>query len=658
MDCLESEAPDLVLLDVLMPEMDGFAFCSWLRAQPRWRRLPVLMMTGLDDGQSVQRAFEVGATDFIAKPMNWSLVVQRVRFLLRASLTLEALATSREELAEAQRLAQLGSFTLDHDKGVLSGSDEAHRIAEHDPSESSVTLATFIAWIHPEDRDWVHEVFWGSIRDRTQYDIEHRLLMPDGRVKWVHERGVTEYAPAGNPRLSRGTIQDITERRESDAIIRYLSMYDGLTGLPNRTFFLEQVDRAISQAERRHAELAILHLGLDRFARVNDSFGHEAGDESLRQVAKRFRSSLRDGDTAGRAGASDVVTELARWGGDELVVLLNGVRSAADAGRIGRHLLEDLGRPYRINGQDVAFTASMGISIYPHDGTTATQLVGNASAAMNYAKEHERGGFHFYTRQMNTDSRMRLSLENDLRRALEHDELRLYYQPQVDRAGRLSGAEALVRWQHPEHGLMGPDRFIALAEESGLIIPLGEWVVQQACAQNRAWSERGLRPLRIAINLSATQFRHRGLYTMIMGSLDHTHLPGDALELELTESLILDQVAEVRTLMERFNEAGLHLTIDDFGTGYSSLSYLSSLPLHTIKVDSSFVREIPRNTRQAAIVRGIVALAKSLDLEVVAEGVETEEQAEMLRGESCDRMQGFLYDRPLPSEDFERWLSV
>ena len=656
MDCLEAEAPDLILLDVLMPEMDGFAFCSWLRVQPRWQCLTVLMMTGLDDSESVRQAFEAGATDFIAKPINWSILVQRVRFLLRASQTLGALAASREELAEAQRLARLGSWTLDHATGVLRGSEEIDRIFERDRSEAGTTFAAFLDAVHPEDRSSVDEIFWKSVRNHTQYDIEHRLVMPDGRVKWIHQRSVTEYTSADRPRLSHGTSQDITERRESNAIIRYLSLYDGLTGLPNRGFFLEQADRAIAQAQRRHAELAILHLGLDRFTRVNDSFGHEAGDESLRQVTQRLRESVRAGDVVGHPGDSDVIAELARWGGDELVVLLSEVHDPADAARVARRLLEALGRSYRINGQDITLTASMGIAIYPHDGTTAMQLVGNASAAMNHAKAHEPGGFHYYAPKMNADSRLRLSLENDLRRALSHDELRLYYQPQVDAAGRLCGAEALVRWQHPEHGLMAPDRFIVLAEESGLIVPLGEWVAQQACAQNRTWRQRGLPPLRIAINLSATQFRHRGLYPMIMAALDHTGLPGDALELELTESLIMDQVVEVRTLMEKFQEAGLHLSIDDFGTGYSSLSYLSSLPLHTLKVDRSFVREMAREARQAVIVRGIVALAKSLSLAVVAEGVETEEQAEMLRQEGCDRLQGFLYDRPLPPEDFERWL--
>jgi diguanylate cyclase (GGDEF)-like protein/PAS domain S-box-containing protein len=656
MACFGAEAPNLILLDVMMPEMDGLAFCAWLRAQPSGQRLPVLMMTGMDDGESIRRAFEAGATDFIAKPINWPVLVQRVRFLLRASDTLEALARSRQDLAEAQRLARLGSWTLDHRSGVLSWSDEVYQIFELDRAEFAGTPAAFFQAVHPEDREWVEGIFATSVRNRTNYDIEHRILMRDGRVKWVHERGLTEYAADGRPEASRGTVQDITERRESEETIRYLSMYDGLTGLPNRTLFLEQVSRAIAQAQRRHLELAVLHLGLDRFARVNDSFGHEAGDESLRQVSQRLTASLRRGDYVGRNGESDIVADLARWGGDEFVVLLTEVRSAADGARAGRRLLGDLSRPYRINGQEISFTASMGVAVYPGDGATATQLVSNASAAMNYAKEHERGGLRYYTRKMNADSWLRLSLENDLRRALSHDELRLHYQPQVDAAGRLCGAEALVRWQHPEHGLLAPDRFIALAEDSGLIIPLGEWVLHAACAQSQEWRQRGFPPLRMAINLSTAQFRHRSLFPMVAAALTQSGLPGDAIELELTESLIIGHVVEARALMQKLHQEGLRLAIDDFGTGYSSLSYLSSLPLHTLKIDRAFVRDMLRETGQAAIVKGIVALARGLRLEVVAEGVETEEQAAALRQEGCDRMQGYLYDRPLPAADFERWL--
>jgi diguanylate cyclase (GGDEF)-like protein/PAS domain S-box-containing protein len=652
------QMPDLILLDVMMPEMDGFAFCAWLRSQPKGRRVPVLMMTGLDDGASVRRAFEVGATDFIAKPINWPVLVQRVRFLLRASRALEALAASEESLAEAQRLARLGSWTLDHESGALGWSAEVFRIFELEPARFGGTYEAFLAAIHPEDRARVDEDFSASVRGHSAYDVEHRLLMPDGRVKWVHERGVTEYGPGGKSLRSRGTVQDITERRESEETIRYLSMYDGLTGLPNRNLFDEQVTRAIDQAQRRRGHAAVLHVGLDRFSRINDSFGHQAGDESLRQVAQRLRASLRGGDYLGRTAESGVVGELARWGGDEFVVLLSDVRSSPDAARVARRLLEDLGRPYRIGGQEITFSASVGIAVYPDDGASAGQLISNASAAMNHVKEHDRGSYHFYARAMNADSWLRLSLESDLRRALERDELRLYYEPQVDRGGRLCGVEALVRWQHPELGLLVPERFIAVAEESGLIIPLGEWVMRAACTQSRAWRDRGYPPFPVAINLSAAQFRHRGLFGTIRSALADAGLAGDDIELELTESLLMDEVVEARVLLERLHAEGLRLAVDDFGTGYSSLSYLSSLPLDTLKVDRAFVREMLRDPRQTAVVRGIVALAKSLGLAVVAEGVESEEQAALLRQEGCDRMQGYLYDRALPPEGLERWLAA
>lgn len=654
---LGAGTPDLILLDLMMPEMDGLAFCAWLRRQPGGEHLPVLMMTGMDDGDSIEQAFEAGASDFIPKPINWPILVQRVRFLLRASQTLEALAESEANLAEAQRVAQIGSWVLDHESGALTWSDQVFRIFELDPERFGRSYPDFLERVNPEERQWVDQIFRASVRDHTPYEVEHRLLLPDGRIKWVQERGITEYSVEGQPRLTRGTVQDITARRENEETIRYLSLYDGLTDLPNRSLFLQTLNRLIAQAQHRHGELAILHLGLDRFSRVNDSFGHEAGDETLRQVAQRLRTCLGQVDRVNRRGGCEGHLDLARWGGDELAVVLGRTESSTDAAWLASRLLEDLSRPYRVNGQDISLTASAGIALYPADGSTASHLVGNACAAMRHAKGRERGSFCFYQRAMNAQSWLRLSLENDLRRALRHDELRVHYQPQVDQDGRLCGAEALVRWQHPEHGLLGPDRFIPLAEESGLIIPLGEWVLQTACAQSRAWRERGYPPLRIAVNLSAAQFRHRGLLPMILASLSRADLMGADVELELTESLIIDHLDETRALMERLHREGLSLAIDDFGTGYSSLSHLSSLPLHTLKIDRAFVREMLNDPRQDAIVRSIVALAKNLNLTVVAEGVESPEQAQKLLSEGCERMQGFLYDRPLSAEAFERWLA-
>jgi diguanylate cyclase (GGDEF)-like protein/PAS domain S-box-containing protein len=660
MTSVREKLPDLILLDVVMPDVDGFGFCGWLRAQPQFRRVPVLMMTGLEDADSIRRAFECGATDFIAKPINWPVLAQRARFLLRASQTLEALAASQASLAEAQRIAHLGSWSLDHASGALTWSEEVFRIFEQTPADFAGTFEDSLARVHPEDRERVHRAFWGSISKRREYDLVHRLLLPGGAIKWVHQRGLTVYTPAGDPLRSLGTVQDITERRESEETIRFLSLYDSLTGLPNRSLFDEQVQRAIPLAQRRETQLAVLHLGLDRFLRINESLGHAAGDNLLRQTAERLFNGLRACDCVARDRPPGAEVELARWGGDEFAVLLQDLHNPDEAARVAARLAAELAQPYRIDGQEVTLGASIGIALHPGDGGCAADLTANASAAMRHAKQHQPGGYHFYAPAMNAHSRIRLALESDLRRALERDgELRLHYQPQVDHAGALCGVEALVRWQHPERGLLEPDRFIPLAEDTGLIIPLGDWVLREACAQMRTWRDRGYPPLRVAVNLSATQFRHKSLVDGILAALAAAGLSGADLEVELTERQVMEDAAGGRGVLEALHAAGVRLAVDDFGTGYSSLSYLSFLPLDVLKIDRAFVRDTLTVPGQAAIVRAIIALARSLDLSVVAEGVETEAQAAALWREGCHAMQGYLYDRPLPPEELERrWLSA
>jgi diguanylate cyclase (GGDEF)-like protein len=658
MASVRDKLPDLILLDVMMPEVDGFAFCGWLRAQPPFQRVPVLMMTGLEDADSIRRAFECGASDFIAKPINWPVLAQRARFLLRASQALEALAASQASLAEAQRIAHLGSWSLDHASGALTWSEEVFRIFEQDPADFAGSLEGLLASVHPEDRERLQRAFWGSVWKRREYDLVHRLLLPGGAIKWVHERGLTEYTPAGDPLRSMGTVQDITERRESEATIRFLSLYDSLTGLPNRSLFDEQAQRAIPLAQRRGTQLAILHLGLDRFLRVNESLGHTAGDSLLCQTAERLLNGLRACDCVARDRPPGAEVELARWGGDEFAVLLQDLHNPDDAARVAARLVTELAQPYRIGGHEVTLGASIGIALYPGDGACAADLTANASTAMRHAKRHEPGSYHFYAPAMNAHARVRLALESDLRRALERGEgLRLHYQPQVDRTGGLRGVEALVRWRHPELGLLEPDRFIPLAEDTGLIIPLGDWVLREACAQMRAWRDLAYPPLRVAINLSPAQFRHKSLVEDILAALAAARLSGSDLEVELTERQVMEDAAGGRGVLEALHDAGVHLAVDDFGTGYSSLSYLSFLPLDVLKIDRAFVRDTLTVPGQAAIVRAIIALAGSLSLSVVAEGVETEAQAAVLWREGCDAMQGYLYDRPLPADVLERrWL--
>jgi len=657
---VEAQAPAMILLDVVMPEMDGFEFCAWLRGQPALKRVPVLMMTGLEDHGSVQRAFDVGASDFIAKPVNPHILVQRVRFLLRASQTLEELTRSRESLATAQRIARLGNWNIDRATGRHIWSEEMRNILEIDPSQAGDSYETYFSRVHGDDLERVRQQFLDSKTAGVTYNLVHRLVMPDGRMKWVNMRGQSELGPDGRPISTAGTIQDITERQQSRETIRYLSSFDILTGLPNRMLFEQQLDRALSH-ERRHGRMvAVLHLGLNRFKRINESLGHQAGDGVLVQVADRLKTASRDCDYVANAqdGRSDDPPGLARWSGDEFVVLLTEIRNAHDAARVCARLLNVLAEPYTVFGQEITTSATVGIALYPGDGESADELLKNADSAMHHAKTvHENGGYGYYAPAMNEQASLKLSLETELRQALSRNELRALYQPKVNQAGHIVGAEFLIRWQHPQRGLISPVKFIPLAEESGLIVPISEWVIDTAAEQLRLWREAG-HDLQLAINLSPLHFRHPDLLDTLRLALRRNKLGNNQLELELTEGMLMDDLDDTLALLGKLREAGMRLAIDDFGTGYSSLSYLTRFPIHVLKIDRSFISGIHQDNGHLNITRAIIAMAHSLNLEVVAEGVETREQAEVLWRESCDLIQGYYYGKPMPAEELARRLNA
>jgi len=441
-------------------------------------------------------------------------------------------------------------------------------------------------------------------------------------------------------RVNAGLQAEVAERRLADQRVVHMAHHDALTGLPNRTLFADRVGQAIARAHRRSGKLAVLFLDLDRFKNVNDSLGHAIGDLLLTAVAKRLTNCLRDEDTA------------ARLGGDEFIISLPDVADDGEAARVAGRILAELAKPFTIADHQLHADGSIGIALYPADGDTAETLMRNADTAMYHAKESGRANFQFFSSQMTERVSRRLSTENDLRRALEQGEFTLHYQPLIDLAtGRISGAEALLRWPQSDHCLMSPAEFIPIAEDTGLIIPLGEWVLLEACAQAQAWQTR--HPgLRIAVNLSARQFRQKDLIGMIESVLGETGLAPALLELELTESMLMHHAEETVAILTRLDEMGVHLAIDDFGTGYSSLSYLKRFPIHSLKIDRSFVRDISSDPDDAAIVTAIVAMARSLNLSVTAEGVETEEQAAFLRSLACHQAQGFHLGRPMPAVDF------
>ncbi len=455
--------------------------------------------------------------------------------------------------------------------------------------------------------------------------------------QWVH------YLPESQ--LIRSYIFDITERKRSEAMLQYQAGHDLLTGLPNRMQFNEHLSTALANARRNQTQVAVMFLDLDRFKNINDTLGHGIGDQLLQSFAQRLQSCLRAGDT------------VARWGGDEFTVLLPQIRSAQEAAAVGKRVLGSLKHAFQLEEHELYVRTSIGIALYPQDGEDSETLLKDADAALYAAKTRGRNNYRFYSPTLNSEASTSLKLETLLCQALEREEFVVYYQPQVNvNTGKIYGVEALIRWQHPELGLVSPGKFIRIAEETGLIVSIGEWVLWTACAQNRAWQSAGLPPVQVSVNLSPRQFQQPNLVSMVARVLEETGLEPQFLELEITETNIIENVENARLVLENLQQMGVYLSMDDFGTGYSSLGYLKQFPFHTLKIDQSFIRDMRGEQQELAIITAVIALGRAFNLRVVAEGVETQQQLELLRNLQCDQMQGYLFSKPLPAKDVTKLL--
>lgn len=658
LNVFERISPDLVLMDVKMPHMDGFAACAEMRRFPGGQDIAIVLVTGLDDYESIKKAFEVGATDFITKPVNWPLLAHRVPYLLRASRAFRNLRRSEKRLSIAQDIASLGSWDWDRDKNSICFSAQMYRIFGLAADRDEADYETFLAFVHPDEQHLVKETVLRALAEKKPYSLDYRIIPPDGSLRTVHERADVVHDAQGNVVSMHGTVQDITARINAEEKIRFLAHYDSLTGLPNRQLFLEYVSQAIFTAQRDNSKVALLYLDLDRFKRINDTLGHSAGDKLLKEIANCLGDSVRSSDIIAKASFTKKPgVTLSRLGGDEFTILLTALAEEEHAARVAHRILELLSHPVRIAGQEVYVSGSIGISIFPSDGDDVDTLLRNADVAMYHAKENGRNTFQFFSEQMNNRAMERLNIETALKKGLERNELILYYQPQIDlRTGELAGLEALVRWLHPEMGLVPPGMFIPIAEESGLIIAVGEWVIFEACRQVRQWQDEGLTPIRMAVNISGLQFKQQSLIPVVQQALRQSGIEARYLELELTESSIMQNVDQVNETLIRLKEIGVNLSVDDFGTGYSSMSYLKRFPLDALKIDRSFVMDITTDPNDAAIIKAIIALAHSLGLKTVAEGVETKEQLDFLRDEKCDSIQGFFISRPVLASDLEQFL--
>jgi diguanylate cyclase (GGDEF)-like protein/PAS domain S-box-containing protein len=659
LDCYEPLRPNLIILDVQMPILDGLSTCQELRRRYPNDPIPVLIVTASEDPLSVERAFAAGATDFVSKPVQWPLLAHRVRYLLRASLALDELRESQASLQEAQRIARLGSWEWILETHTMRWSDETFRIFGQEPGSVEASEENFWTFIHADDRTRVREALATALQEGKGFSVEHRVTLPSGTV--THVRQQAEILPETwrQPNRISGTIQDMTEQMIAREQIQYLAHYDSLTGLANRRLFHEQLARAIAAAEEKNRCVGLLYLDLDQFKRVNDTLGHGAGDRLLQIVAERLRGCLRARDIVARADDPGSSAEVSRLGGDEFTILLSQISSSEGAGTVARRILASLPEPITIDDYQISCSAGIGISVYPSDGRDAETLVKNADTAMYQAKKRGRNTYEFYSEEMNARSLRKLTLENRLRNAIEHGELELLYQPQVDlRDGSATGMEALLRWEDPELGSVSSREIIPVAEESGLIVPLGRWVMREACTRNRLWQDGGYQKLRVAVNVSILEFGSHQFLQSLLSTLQESGLDPHFLEIELTESTMLQDDEAVVRLLREMRAIGVSVALDDFGTGYSSLSYLTRFPLDVLKLDRCFVRDLGTDPAAAGIAASVISMAHSLDLRVVAEGVEIEAQVEFLREHGCDEMQGFLLAPPLNAGEFERFISA
>ncbi|MGA0530745.1 two-component system response regulator [Hansschlegelia sp. KR7-227] len=659
---MAEETPDLVVTDFKMPELDGAEFTRRFRQLKGCEDVPVVVLTVYEERSFRLSALEAGATDFLQSPVDHHEFLTRARNLLKMrrqqmliagrALSLEdELRTSERSREQAmrdssERLAQV----IDTLPAMISASDRSGRcifVNAYQASMKGVEPASLLGRT-------ANEIFGPEHGGRSA--ALDRLIMESGVPLPSFEEEIVDHAGERRYFLTtkaplRGvegpvvavltTSLDITDRKNAEGHLRHLAHHDILTDLPNRALLHERVRHEIAHARRAERKFALHLFDLDRFKGINDVLGHHVGDRLLRAVSDRLRATVRETDT------------VARLGGDEFAILQANVGSAEDTMELAKRVRETLAEPFRFDGEDIATSASIGIAMFPDDGFDFDELLKNADLAMYRAKADGRDGARSFAADMDVSVRALTVLESDLRRALARSEFILHYQPQVSLAnGRIVGAEALIRWRRENGDLIAPGEFLPRAEESGLIVPINEWVLREACAQAASWPRAGLPPLRIAVNLSGVQFRKVDIQQVVLDALEESGLDPNRLELELTETILLQDTGSVVAQLRALQERGVTFSIDDFGTGYSSLAYVKNFPVDRLKIDRSFIDNLKNDVNDAAIVRAIVNLGHSLDLDVIAEGVETAAQVAHLRGEGCDEVQGFYFGRPMSSTDF------
>ena len=647
---------DAILAGYSASGFDALAALSLVRE--RQSDIPFLVIADRVDADMAVRLLKAGAHDCIPKG-SWDRLVESLererddakmraqRRLGRKSLE-ENEARLRETLLDyAHRfraVAEISNgiiYEWDLQTGSVGWFADIDEKLGYAPGGSPQTRKGWEEILVPEDRDRVVAAVKRHLKTGEPFYEEYRVMRSDGTFLSWSDSGKVVPDVQGNKTRWIGVITDSTESRQAKEKAKYFSIHDALTGLPNRALFTDRATIALAQARRGGHKVAVLFLDLDRFNAINESFGYPFGDQFLCQVAERLRAGVRAGDT------------VARFGGDEFAILIQRLRLEEDAAKVALKILEAIRLPFTVEQKEIFSTTSIGVSSYPTDGSDVENLSRNADAALRRAKEHGRDNYQLYSPEMNARAAQQLSLEQGLRQALQGDQLVLYYQPSIDlRTERILGAEALLRWRHPDLGLLAPGEFISLAEMSGLIRPIGRWVLTTSCAQLRQWHDRGHSDLRLSVNVSPRQFQEPDFVADVLRAIEESGIPPASLELEITESSAMQDLERTIDKVRELKRSNVGISLDDFGTGFSSLNHLRRFPIDQIKLDRLFVQELPANPDHCALARAVITLAHALRLRIVAEGVETAEQLAFLREEGCDEVQGYLFSQPLPADEF------
>ena len=670
--------PDLLLLDYELPDMSGLEVCRQLRNHAASVDKPILFIAGKNDYDSIESAFQAGATDFSSKPLNWALLNYRIQYMLRTHELYLSLLSSEARLTKAQKMAKIANWEYTQSDQAFKCSATLYDILEIDEqTNNTFCLAVFLAHVPIEDKQLVRQAITHCIENKLSFEIEHAILTSTGKHKIISHIGHVIKNEANEAIDCIGTLQDITERRHTENQIKTLAYYDSLTGLMNREAFLSALDATLERYQQNNLLSALLFIDLDDFKRVNDTLGHNVGDLLLCEIAQRLSGCVRTAEQAEeynmtqQADMNSLTPDsvfrmppieinrfnLGRLGGDEFTVFLGNIISKQLVCSVAQRLLASLEKPFLLEGHELYVTFSMGIALAPHDGSNIHSLLKNADTAMYSAKAKGKNNFQFYTAELNKRSLYRLAMESDLRNAIANNELFLVYQPQMNlQSGKMVGAEVLLRWRHKNKGDIVPNEFIPLAEQTGQILTIGSWVFEQFSNTLLTWQRQDLIPeeFKLALNVSSLQFHQVDMMQTVKKFFADPVL-NQHVEFELTESVMM---TNAETNLSKLNELVTHnisLAVDDFGTGYSSLSYLHRFPVNTVKIDRSFISNM-ENDGQINIVKAVIAMAHGMEIQVVAEGIESQWQLDFLKAEGCDIGQGFLFAKPMSMEKFTQLL--